>query len=34
MSVHLVLYLGGTFSSVTGLTGGTEVLQADGSPCI
>ncbi len=29
---HLVLYVGGTFSSVTGLTGGTEVMQANGSP--
>ena len=29
---HIVLYLGGTYSSATGLTGGTEVLQADGTP--
>jgi hypothetical protein len=29
---QLVLYVGGTFSSVTGLTGGTEVLQANGTP--
>ena len=29
---HLVLYLGGTFNSATGLVGGTEVLQADGTP--
>ena len=29
---ELVLYLGGTYSSVTGLTGGTEVLQANGTP--
>ena len=29
---HLVLYLGGTYSSATGLTGGTEVMLANNTP--